>query len=241
VDGGEMPVSSEKEPARPATPGTAEPRKDFFLVEREDPEEIRAALLEVVTRRLPAHGFHPMDDVQVLVPMHRGELGTVALNRLLQDALNPTGPSIERHEWRFRVGDRVIQTRNDYDTEVFNGEVGCVLSVSGDGMVVDFDGRLVTVTGDGFHDVEPAFAITVHKSQGSEYPAVVVILHRAHQVMLRRNLLYTAITRAASFCCIVGSRPAVRLAVNISGRRDRHTRLDDLLAAQGSGATRRPG
>ncbi len=238
VDRGEMPVSSEKEPPRPIPAGGADTRRDFFLVEREGPEEIRAALLEVVTRRLPAHGFRPMDDIQVLVPMHRGELGTVALNRLLQDALNPTGPGLERRDWRFRTGDRVIQTRNDYDTEVFNGEVGRVLSASGDEMVVDFDGRVVTVTGDGFHDVEPAYAITVHKSQGSEYPAVVVVLHRAHQVMLRRNLLYTAITRASSFCCIVGARPAVRLAVNVSGRRDRHTRLDDLLVARA--APRRP-
>ncbi|MBN1336139.1 MAG: ATP-dependent RecD-like DNA helicase [Deltaproteobacteria bacterium] len=238
VDRGEMPVSSEKEPQTVRPAPSPEPRRDFFLVDREEPEEVRAALLEVVTRRLPAHGFHPMDDIQVLVPMHRGDLGTVALNRLLQDALNPTGPTLERHDWRFRVGDRVIQTRNDYDTEVFNGEVGRVLSAAGDELVVDFDGRVVTLAGDALHDLEPAYAITVHKSQGSEYPAVVVVLHRAHQVMLRRNLLYTAITRASAFCCIVGSRPALRLAVNVSGRRDRHTLLDDLLRAEASAGIR---
>ena len=240
VDAGTMPISAEREhrgwardlEARPnQRPKRPEPALDFFLVEREDPLEIQAALLQAVTERLPLRGFDPMNDVQVLAPVHRGELGTMVLNRKLQARLNPNGRSIEQGKNLFRQGDRVIQTRNNYQTEVFNGEVGRVIDVDGSGLVVDFDGRQVPMVGEQIREVQPAYAITVHKAQGSEYPAVVIALHGAHRIMLRRNLLYTAITRAESFCCIIGSRRAVRLAVSISGHQDRHTLLADLLYA----------
>jgi exodeoxyribonuclease V alpha subunit len=242
VDQGEMPLSAEREReawvresrARPGgRPRRLEPAQDFFIVEREDPLEVQAALLEIVTRRLPARGFDPMRDIQVLAPIHRGELGTVVLNRKLQEALNPGRGGLEAGGWTFRVGDRVLQTRNNYQTEVFNGEVGRVLALAEDGMTVDFDGRQVALAGDQLKEIEPAYAITVHKSQGSEYPAVVALVHRSHRVMLRRNLLYTAITRAASFCCLLGSTRAVRLAVGLSGSQDRHTALADLLREGG--------
>ncbi len=242
VDQGSMPISAEREhrewertmatlPAHKKRP--PEPALDFFLVEREDPLEIQAALLQAVVDRLPRRGFDPMRDVQVLAPIHRGELGTVLLNRRLQQSLNPQGPALERGSVLFREGDRVIQTRNNYQSEVFNGEVGRVLRVETDGLVVAFDGRTVPLVGEQLREIEPAYAITVHKSQGSEYPAVVIALHGSHRIMLRRNLLYTAITRAASFCCIVGSRRAVRLAVGISGHQDRFTLLADLLRGGG--------
>ncbi len=238
VDGGTMPISAEREhrdwtrsmetwPGHRAKP--PEPALDFFLVEREDPLEVQAALLQAVTDRLPKRGFDPMRDVQVLAPMHRGELGTVVLNRKLQASLNARGRTLEQGGYLFRVGDRVIQTRNNYQTEVFNGEVGRVLQVEDSGLVVDFDGRAVPISGELLREIQPAYAITVHKSQGSEYPAVVIALHGAHRIMLRRNLLYTAITRAERFCCIIGPRRAVRLAVGISGHQDRHTLLADLL------------
>ncbi|MFH1466766.1 MAG: ATP-dependent RecD-like DNA helicase [Pseudomonadota bacterium] len=242
VDQGEMPMSAERERevwmresrARPGgRPRRAEPAQDFFIVEREDPLEVQAALLEIITRRLPARGFDPMRDIQVLAPIHRGELGTVVLNKKLQEALNPGRRGLEVGGWTFRVGDRVIQTRNNYQTEVFNGEVGRVLALAEDGVTVDFDGHQVALAGDQLREIEPAYAITVHKSQGSEYPAVLVLVHRSHRVMLRRNLLYTAITRAASFCCLLGSTRAVRLAVGISGSQDRHTALADLLREGG--------
>jgi exodeoxyribonuclease V alpha subunit len=238
IDHGVMPVSAERErrewerqeaerpPHRPRKP---EPALDFFLVEREDPLEVQATLLHAVTERLPARGFDPMRDVQVLAPMHRGELGTVVLNRKLQAALNPQGRAFEQGSFGFREGDRVIQTRNNYQTEVFNGEVGRVLRVEAEGLLVGFDGRQVSLSGEQLREIDPAYAITVHKSQGSEYPAVVIALHGSHRVMLRRNLLYTAVTRAERFCCIIGSRRAVRLAVGISGHQDRFTMLADLL------------
>ncbi len=240
VDQGAMPISAEKErqawlketAARPGKrPRRPEPAKDFFLVEREDPLEIQAALLEAVSRRLPRHGFDPMRDIQVLAPVHRGELGTQVLNRKLQAVLNPSGRSMEVGGRTFREGDRVIQTRNNYVTEVFNGEVGRIERVERDAMAVAFDGRQVHLTGEQLKEIEPAYAITVHKSQGSEYPAVLIVMHPGHRIMLRRNLLYTAITRAATFCCIIGSRRAVRLAVGISGTEDRHTMVADLLRA----------
>jgi exodeoxyribonuclease V alpha subunit len=223
VDRGEMPVSAEKE---------AGARKDFFIVERDDPLEMQATLLDIVTRRLPVHGFDPRSDVQVLVPVHRGDLGTQVLNHRLQTVLNP-GPAVE-HEgrsplFRFRSGDRVIQVRNNYEIEIFNGEIGRVLDVATDAMTVDFDGRIVALAGDQLDEVELAYAITVHKSQGSEYPAVVVVLHRSQTHMLRRNLFYTALTRARRFCCVIADRGAIRLAVAVSGRGDRYTMLADLL------------
>jgi exodeoxyribonuclease V alpha subunit len=238
VDGGTMPVSAEREhrdwaQAMQTWPGhrprPPEPALDFFIVEREDPLEVQAALLQAVTERLPRRGFDPMQDVQVLAPIHRGELGTVVLNRKLQQSLNPRGRSLEVGAFEFREGDRVIQTRNNYQTEVFNGEVGRVLRVEEGGMLVGFEGRQIPLAGEQLREVEPAYAITVHKSQGSEYPAVIIALHGLHRIMLRRNLLYTAITRAERFCCIIGSRRAVRLAVSISGHQDRHTLLADLL------------
>jgi len=238
VDEGSMPLSAERELARwkqesSARPGgrprQPEPAQDFFLVAREDPLEVQAALLEVVARRLPRKGFGPMEDIQVLAPVHRGQLGTVTLNRMLQQTLNPGERGLKVRDWLLRRGDRVIQTRNNYQSEIFNGEVGRVTATGQESLTVDFEGRLVTLTGDQLRDLELAYAITVHKSQGSEYPAVVIVMHSSHRIMLRRNLLYTAITRASRFCCIIGSRRAVRLAVSISGRQDRHTMLADLL------------
>ncbi len=238
IDSGTMPISAEREHREWQRQEALRPRHkrpqpapalDFFLIEREDPLEVQALLLHAVTERLPARGYDPMQDVQVLAPVHRGELGTVVLNRKLQASLNPRGRAIEVGGFSFREGDRVIQTRNNYQTEVFNGEVGRVISVEEEGMLVGFEGRQVPLRGEQLREVEPAYAITVHKSQGSEYPAVVIALHGSHRVMLRRNLLYTAVTRAAGFCCIIGSRRAVRLAVGISGHQDRFTTLADLL------------
>ena len=212
---GEVPVSAERE----------EGARDCFVLAREDAEELARLLITVVTERLPANGFDPRRDVQVLTPMHGGPLGTVALNQRLGAALNPTGPELVRGNRRFRPGDRVIQTRNDYDLDVFNGDVGRVLSITPSSMTVDFEGRQVEVPGDSLDTFELAWAISIHKSQGSEYPAVVLALHTAHFVMLRRNLVYTALTRARRFAVIVASPRALRMAVTRTGVDDRHTGL----------------
>ena len=219
INAGEAPVSGEHENGRP----------DFFEVHRQEAVDAAQTLVEVVTRRLPAKGFDPMKDVQVLTPMHNGVLGTEALNTALQSALNPEGPHIKRGSRIFRRGDRIIQLRNDYDNEIFNGDVGTITSASSGTLSVDFDGRGVVLKGEQLNDIELAYAISIHKSQGSEYPAVVVALHRAHFVMLRRNLVYTAVTRAKRFCCLVGDRWAVRQAIGTAGGRARWTQLEDRL------------
>jgi exodeoxyribonuclease V alpha subunit len=220
VNAGEVPVSGEKD---------APPNRDCFVLAKEDATDARELILHVVRERLPRLGFDPRRDVQVLTPMHGGPLGTVALNAALGAALNPDGAPMRWGERTFRVGDRVIQTRNDYDNDVFNGDVGRVVSVE-HGLTVDFDGREVTLQGDALDALDPAWAISIHKSQGSEYPAVVVAVHTSHFVMLRRNLLYTALTRAKRFACVVGSPRALRTAVGRTGGEARWTGLAARIA-----------
>jgi exodeoxyribonuclease V alpha subunit len=222
INTGEAPISGNHDNGRP----------DFFEIHRGESMEAQRTVLEIVTSRLPKRGFDPMTDIQVLTPMHSGVLGTEALNTALQKALNPEGPEIIRGHRTFRVRDRVIQLKNDYDNDVFNGDVGTVVHAAKGSMTVEFDGRPVEFRGEALSNIELAYAISIHKSQGSEYPAVVVVMHRAHFVMLRRNLLYTAITRAKRFCCVVGDRWAIRQAVATPGGGERWTRLTDRLNAQ---------
>lgn len=219
INRGEEPVSGEKE----------EGIRDFFVVAREDAMDAQEALVKVVTARLPANGFVPARDVQVLTPMHAGPLGTVALNERLQATLNPSGEAWKLGKRLLRVNDRVIQLKNDYELELFNGDVGRIAAVHPDGVDLDVDGRIVPVRGDATDAIDLAYAISIHKSQGSEYPAVVVALHPSHFVLLRRNLLYTAITRAKRFACIVGSPRAIRTAVGRRGEERRYTGLAVLL------------
>jgi exodeoxyribonuclease V alpha subunit len=218
---GESPISGDQDDGRP----------DFFEIHRGEAIDAQRTILEIVTSRLPKRGFDPMTDIQVLTPMHNGVLGTEALNTALQEALNPDGPAVIRGHRKFRVGDRVIQLKNDYDNDVFNGDVGIVVYAAKATLTVEFDGRTVEFRGEALSNIELAYAISIHKSQGSEYPAVIVAMHRAHFVMLRRNLLYTAITRAKRFCCVVGDRWAIRQAVATPGGGERWTRLTDRLNA----------
>ena len=229
VNGGAMPVSGEKEPAA----GDRDP--DFYVVGREDPRAAQQTALAILTRRLPQLGFDPRTDVQVLTPMHAGPLGTVEMNARIQAALNPGEGGLVRGQRTFREGDRVIQVRNDYDNDIFNGDVGTVEHVLGGRMTVDFEGHRVDLVGEQLRDIELAWAISIHKSQGSEYPAVVVLLHRSHRIMLRRNLLYTAMTRARRFCCVVADPWALRTAVQTRGGDERWTRLAERLAHPSAG------
>jgi len=218
---GRLPVSAERDEGA---------QRDFFMVPRQGGRNTRDTILEVIADRLPAQGFDPVKDVQVLTPMHRGPAGSRELNAALQRRLNPLGKALNRGQRSLRVGDRILQIRNDYDNDIFNGDVGRVLAVEGNGLVADFDGRQVGMVGDQLDHVELAYAISIHKSQGSEYPAVVIALDTGHFVMLRRNLLYTAITRAKRFCCIVGDPRAVEIAVGRGGGDERWTMLSDRLA-----------
>jgi exodeoxyribonuclease V alpha subunit len=181
-------------------------------------------ILELVKNRIPRRfGLDPLRDVQVLCPMNRGGIGARSLNIELQKALNPAGErKVERFGWTFAPGDKVMQIENDYDKEVYNGDIGYVEDVDPDAgeLSAVFDGRPVNY---GFGELDtlvPAYAATIHKSQGSEYPAVVIPILTQHYPMLQRNLLYTGITRGKRLVVLVGQKKAVAIAVrNASGRR----------------------
>lgn len=205
---------------------------DFFVIDRKSPETARATIVELVASRIPKRfGLDPIRDIQVLSPMIRGEAGTLALNQALQAALNPNGVAIQRGNASFRVGDKVMQLRNDYDRNVWNGDVGIITSVNTeeDSLVVSFDEgierREVTYETASLDELTLAYACTVHKSQGSEYPAVVIPLLTAHFVMLSRNLLYTAVTRGRRLVVLVADPRAVDLAVKSDRIDERQTRL----------------
>jgi exodeoxyribonuclease V alpha subunit len=206
---------------------------DFFVVERSDPERARETILELVTSRIPHRfGLDPVRDVQVLTPMNRGPAGTLALNEALQAVLNPGGPSLVRGTRTFRTGDKVMQLRNDYDKGVYNGDVGIVAGIDLEEgtMEVRFDERIVPYASNEVDDLSLAYACTVHKSQGSEYPAVVIPLLTTHFVMLSRNLLYTAVTRGRRLVVLVADPRALEIALSERRREDRRTRLRWRLA-----------
>ena len=201
---------------------------DFYFISREEPEAARATIVELVAERIPARfGLNPITDVQVLTPMHRGELGTAAVNRALQERLNPTGVEIQRGERVLRRGDKVMQLRNDYDKSVFNGDIGVISAIDTEtgNLRVDFDGRDIGYERNELDQLVHAYAVSVHKSQGSEYPAVVLVLGTQHFMMLQRSLLYTAVTRGKKLVVLVGSRRAVQLAVKNADAKRRYTWL----------------
>ena len=211
---------------------------DFFFVEREDPEDAVRTVAHLVAQRIPkAWHFDPLKDVQVLVPMRRGSCGTEALNQALRRGLAEVrGAAVSEQDTgrRPRLHDRVMQTRNNYDKDVFNGDIGQVTLVTDRGRVfrVRFDdGRELDYVGEEVEQLELAYAITIHKSQGSEYPAVVIPLLTQHFRMLQRNLLYTAITRGKSVVVLVGSRRAIETAIGQSEAAVRWTGLGGRLRA----------
>ncbi|MEM7343195.1 MAG: ATP-dependent RecD-like DNA helicase [Chloroflexota bacterium] len=193
-------------------------KSDFFFFGKEDPEEAAELLVDIIARRIPTKFKVPIEDIQVLSPMHRGAVGARALNEKLQAKLNPL--KYDQTEYRsgsrvFRVGDRVLQLRNNYDNDVFNGDVGRVIQINlDDGEIfVEFEGRPVRYEMSDLDELTLAYAMSVHKSQGSEYPVVVVPMLTQHYMLLQRNLLYTAITRAKKMVVLVGTRKAIAMAV----------------------------
>jgi exodeoxyribonuclease V alpha subunit len=210
---------------------------DFYFIGRDDPEAARATIVELVAERIPQRfGLAGVTDVQVIAPMHRGELGTAALNRALQDRLNPAGEGtaeLARGDRVYRRGDKVMQLRNDYDKGVFNGDIGVVAAINTeDGILnVDFDGRFAAYERAELDQLTHAYAVSIHKSQGSEYPAVVIPLATQHYMMLQRSLLYTAVTRGKRLVVIVGSRRAVALAVRNADAKKRYTWLAERVRA----------
>ena len=212
--------------------GGVTPKPDFYFVERAEPEEVLSTLKELVSTRITrGWGFHRVDDVQVLTPMHRGSLGAGNLNVELQALLNPKGSSLTRGSRTLREGDKVMQVRNNYELEVFNGDIGRVLSVDPveQQLIARFDGREVTYETSDLDELVLAYACSIHKSQGSEYPCVVMPLHTQHYVMLQRNLLYTGLTRGRKLVLIIGSRKALAIAVKATGAARRFTGLEARL------------
>jgi exodeoxyribonuclease V alpha subunit len=212
----------------------ADPNSDFHFVERDEPEKIVATLVKLVQERIPGRfGLDPIRDIQVLCPMNRGSLGVRELNSALQRALNPVRPgepSVERFGWRFQMRDKVIQTENDYDKDAFNGDVGIVERVDmvEQQVAIRFDDRIVKYDFGELDEVSLAYAVTIHKSQGSEFSAVVIPLATQHYMLLQRNLIYTGITRGKRLLVLIGQTKALGIAV----RNDRpQRRYSGLLAS----------
>jgi exodeoxyribonuclease V alpha subunit len=212
----------------PETPPDA---TDFFLFVKQDPAEAADLLVDIVKRRAPAKfGFDPFADIQVLSPMYNGRIGVAALNEQLQATLNPPGKKAERRLGGrvFRVGDKVMQTANNYDKNVYNGDIGRVTAVDpvAQTLTVNIDGAPVVYDFLEADELVHAYAISVHKSQGAEYPCVVMPVMTQHYMMLQRNLLYTAVTRAKKVVILVGTRRAIAIAVKNNKTTQRHTALD---------------
>ena len=212
---------------------------DFYFIAQDDPAKALAYALDFMVTRIPRHfRLEPLQDVQVLTPMRRNLLGAENLNAAIQKRLNGEGPGVVRGGMTFRAGDRVMQLRNNYDKDVYNGDVGFVQSVdpAERALVVLFDGRPVEYRAADLDELALAYATTIHKSQGSEYPAVIVLLHRQHYMMLQRNLLYTAITRGKKLVLVIGSPWAVKQAIETNVVRERRTSLAERMRGGAAGA-----
>jgi len=226
VNQGQLPVWPKEKVEKPTD-------SDFYFIEQDDPDAAERTILHLVSKRLPDRfGFDPWKDIQVLSPMTRGVLGTRNLNQSLQRVLNPAGHPITRYGVNYRVGDRIMQTQNDYDKDVFNGDCGRILTISEfeREAVLDFDGREVVYGYDEFDELQHAYAVTIHKSQGSEYPCIVVPVHMQHYMMLHRAIVYTGITRGRKLVVLVGAVKALAMAVKRVDSRQRITTLRERLS-----------
>jgi exodeoxyribonuclease V alpha subunit len=219
-------------PQRPAAGHGSSRRPDelseFYFMEQADPERVVETVVNLCRREIPRHfRLDPIRDIQVLTPMHRGPVGTLNLNRMLQEALNTTSEQVEVMGSRFKVGDKVMHLRNNYRKEVFNGDIGIMHSVDPqkERAEVDYDGRKVPYEFIELDELTLAYAISVHKSQGSEYPAVVIPLLTQHYIMLQRNLLYTALTRGKQLVVMVGTTKALDVALKNDRPRQRRSML----------------
>lgn len=210
---------------------------DFWFFGCDDPERAAALIVDIVAKRIPQKFGIPSADIQVFSPMHRGVVGVRALNEMLQARLNPmkyNQPEYKSGSRLFRLGDRVMQLRNNYDKDVFNGDMGTVqaIDLEDQRMVIDMEGKSVTFDFSDLDEITLAYAISVHKSQGSEYPVVVLPMLTQHYMMLQRNLFYTAITRAKKMVVIVGTRKAMAIAVKNDKIVQRWSMLADRLKAE---------
>ena len=204
---------------------------DFFFIKMEDPEKVAEQIVNLVQNRLPKAYNQPLSNIQVLTPMQRGVVGAANLNAILQEALNNSTQSLSRSGYVFKKGDRVMQIRNNYDKDVFNGDIGIVNSIDQEdrSLTVDFDSHIVAYEVSELDELTLAYATTIHKSQGSEYPIVVIPIMMNHYVMLQRNLVYTAITRSKMVCVLIGQVKALAYAVHHQTVTDRNTLLKERI------------
>jgi exodeoxyribonuclease V alpha subunit len=204
------------------------PKDDFYFIEQEDPEEVLKIILELVKERVPRRfGLDPIDDIQVLTPMHRGTVGAENLNAELQQALNPREDEVIRGNRSFRLNDKVMQVKNNYDKEVFNGDIGRIIRIDPENqeMTLSFDGRDVVYDFADLDEIVLAYAVSVHKSQGSEYSAVIIPILTQHYVLLQRNLIYTGVTRGRKLVVMAGTRKALAIGVKNNRTKMRYTYL----------------
>ncbi len=206
--------------------------RDFFFIEKNDPEETIDMILHLLIKKIPkSFGYDPFTDVQVLVPTNKGIVGSINLNSKIQKVLNPGSEELSRGSAIFKLNDKVIQLKNNYEKEVFNGDIGYISHISFElkEISVDFDGKIIKYS---FHEIDElslSYAISIHKSQGSEFKCVIIPLLTSHYMLLQRNLLYTAITRAKELAVLVGSKKAIGMAVNKNIVENRNTSLKELL------------
>jgi exodeoxyribonuclease V alpha subunit len=206
---------------------------DFYFIEQDEPQDVLKVILELVHERIPKRfGFDPVEEIQVLTPMHRGVVGSATLNQALQQELNPGGNGLDRGGRVYKVNDKVMQLKNNYDKEVFNGDIGRIVKIDPElqEMVIAFDNREVTYDFSELDEIVLAYAISVHKSQGSEYAAVVMPLVTQHYMLLQRNLIYTAVTRGKKLVILVGAKKALAMGIKNDKTRKRYTNLWRRLA-----------
>jgi exodeoxyribonuclease V alpha subunit len=222
INNGEMPILTHDESRL----------HDFYFFTVEEPEEALAKIVHLCKDQIPTrYKYNPVRDIQVLTPMHRGTAGVANLNVELQKELNPGGSEIVRGGKTLRMGDKVMQIRNNYDKDVYNGDIGSITGIDTElhEVKVDYDGKITTYEYSDLDEVVLAYATSVHKSQGSEYPVVIIPVLTQHYMLLQRNLLYTGITRGKKLVVLVGTKKALAIAIKNNKPQKRHTRLRDRL------------
>ncbi|MEI6127916.1 MAG: ATP-binding domain-containing protein, partial [Pseudomonadota bacterium] len=206
--------------------------EDFYFIEKERPEDVLKLIVELAAERIPSRfSYSPVEDIQVLSPMHRGVAGTVNLNMELQKALNPGQAVLTRGSQSFRINDKVMQMRNNYDKEIFNGDMGRIAGINPENheLLISFDGRQVVYDYADLDEIELAYAISVHKAQGSEFPAVIMPVLTQHYMLLQRKLLYTGLTRGKKLVVLVGTKKALAIGIKNDTPGKRYTHLKSRL------------
>jgi exodeoxyribonuclease V alpha subunit len=206
---------------------------DFYFISQEDPQEVLKTIIDLAKKRIPQRfGLDPLDDIQVLTPMHKGVVGAVNLNLELQKELNPGTEGLVRGSRTFRLRDKVMQIRNNYDKDVYNGDIGRIKSIDPENqlLIVTYDDRDVPYDFSELDEIVLAYAVSVHKSQGSEYPAVILPLLPQHYILLQRNLIYTGVTRGRKLVVLIGTNKALAMGISNNKPQLRYTYLGERLA-----------